>query len=211
MPKKQEQKPIPDKIEVLDDYGQKWEVTPQDKLWGKVLQEHQAGNEIVVIPLREIAQNKGFGWWTVLESIKKWMAEMNMPPHPDMSKIPPPDAMSPVDLNKLLVEYGAHLSRLEGAVGLLQGKYIALKEGLATGMAVATAKIDEPKVTEKSKEAKVMAGSETLRQTRRMQIETEAVLAAAKGMRDAYQRAWETVSRLISLWVNEATISGGRG
>jgi hypothetical protein len=75
-------------------------------------------------------------------------------------------------------------------------------------MSVATTKVEASSVS--GKEALVLADNETFREIRKMQIENEAILLCLKGWREAYEAAYTSISRIVSLEIGEVSLQTGR-
>lgn len=199
----------PEEILVCDEFGTTWTIRPWNKLWPDVLVRYRWGEDPLMVPLKIIRDNFGWGWWTVDEKVQQFINDLGVP-IPSLKTLPDFTNMPLLDLVNLLQQYGAFLVFLEAQVGLISAKYLALRESLNSAVMVGAVELPD-KMTEKAKEARIIAGNETLRETRRMEVETQAQLAAAKGIRDAYQQAWDTVSRAISALTAEATMVAKRG
>lgn len=202
---------IPSQIEVVDEHSQKWTVTPQDTVWEECLREYQKGDGSMppLIPLAKIKDHMGWGWWTVFKNQEEFLANLGIP-LPSHETLPIFEDLLPQQLGDLLQKFGGYVTYLEPIIGGMTGRQIALKDGLAAAILVESAKLDDGKKTEKAKEAQIVAGSETLRRTKRMLIEQEALLATAKGIRDAYKQAYDTISRQISLKALEVELATSR-
>jgi hypothetical protein len=109
---------------------------------------------------------------------------------------------TPQELRDLLQKYGSYVATLCSLEGRLEAESVLVDKGLKTGLAVAITQLD-PKTTIAAREAEVLASSDTFRDLRKMQIYNEAYSALLKGWKDAYQQAYTTVSRLISLLLGE--------
>jgi hypothetical protein len=195
-----------ERIIIWDEYGGCWDITSENVLWPEVQKQLDAGVQNVILPLATIRQNLGWGWWTALEAQRAWLEGCGVP-------APTLDTLSlqndAVSLSEALSRFGGYTTYLSAKIGELEGQYKAYQEGYSVAVMVGTKDLPE-KLAEKAKEAKVVAASETLRETKRRQIETEAIILAAKGLRDAYQNAWDTTSRLITLFAAEAGLTSSR-
>lgn len=187
-----------DSIIVRDEYGQPWKLTPEDEeLWPK------AQEGATYFPMSELVKHRGWGWWSAFKTQQEWLAQSGIPV-PGHNLIP----TDPAQLRPALQEFGSYVSWLEAQIGLIEGRKNALKQAYDVAVLVDSAGVkDNTKASEKSKEAQILAKSETLRATKRLQIENETLLYTARGLCAAYQRAWETVSRLITLQVSETELS----
>lgn len=199
----------PEFLNIQDDYGGVWKLTPEDgAIWTIALGEYAQGIDPVVIPARILRNHRGWGWWTAIEGQIKWLEENGVPTPSTPSLGLQNDSES---LSTALQLYGGYITYLSAIIGSLEGSQQVLKDCYSSATMIATANLDDAeKLTERAKEAKVLTVDETLRETKRKQIETEAILATARGLRDGYQAAWDTVSRLISLFASEAGLATGR-
>lgn len=185
-----EEEIIPKKITIHDELGQSWVVDKEDSLWAEVLTLTNNGKHDAVLPMSVIYSHRGWGWWSVFKTQDKWMQNIGIP-YPDHN------VLSDVsNLPALLQKFGGYVAFLEAQIGAIAGRTEALRAAYNAAVAVATASLDGG--TEKSKEAKVLESSETLRQTKRLYIESEMLYETAKGLCASYQRAWETASRLMT-------------
>ncbi len=199
-----------DKLRVLDEYQQPWDMKPGDVLWNEAVAAKNRGEDPIVMPLQHLVMNRGWGWWTVLEKQRNWAEKMGIPAiDEEMMPISLEDVPLPVLRNKLQL-FGAYATRLEAIVGEYIGLVIALKDSLGTAISIGTTEIDDKKMSEKAKEAMVLESSETLRQTKRQLIEAEALLATAKGMCNAYGKAWDTISRQMTAQMSEQRLASER-
>lgn len=163
---------------------------------------------------------QGWGWWTAherqndyLRSISAhvpWPNEKIIPGHTEMADYPP------MLLKELLERYGGYLTFLRAERGLWEGKVYALHETYDSALTALKGQslTELPKgATEAAKEAWALNHpdfSETLRQTKRLNIEWQGIVLTIKGLIDAYQGAWETVSRLVTAAGIEADLASNR-
>lgn len=117
---------------------------------------------------------------------------------------------TPTELSDLLQQFGSYLATLHATEGKIESECHLLKEGYKTGMSVAVAKTETSATTLAGKEAEVLVGNEGFREIRKMQIENEAILVTIKGWRLAYEAAYASISRIISLAIGEVTLQTGR-
>jgi len=191
---------------IQDEFGNTWTIKPEDALWPEVCKQIEEHVAFPVISLATIRKHLGWGWWTALEAQRAWLEGCGVP-IPTLSTLSlQNDAVS---LSEALTRFGGYLTYLSAKIGELEGQQKAYQEGYSVAVMVGTKDLPE-KLAEKAKEAKVVAASETLRETKRRQIETEAIILAAKGLRDAYQNAWDTASRLVTLFVAESGLASSR-
>lgn len=192
---------LPAKIIVRDEIGQRWEVDKNDELWPDVLKLTDNGAHDAILPLSVIVAKRGWGWWSCFKTQDDWYKSVGVPV-PDHHIMDKATGASPAQLASMLQEFGGYLAFLEAQIGAIAGRHSALEQAYKAAVLVQTAGIEE-KASEKAKEAQVLAESETLRQTKRLLIETSMLYETAKGMCEAYQRGWETVSRIITVQTSE--------
>lgn len=116
---------------------------------------------------------------------------------------------TPQELRDLLQRFGSFLSTIHPLEARIEAECYAIREALKTGMAICIANLDE-KGTVKDREAMVMASNEGLRKTRMLQIDNESSLIIVQGWRKAYESAYSTTSRLITLALGEAEFMSSR-
>lgn len=200
---------MPNKIRVYDQYETPWDVTPEDSLWQEA-QEAAKTSAKIIWPLHKILANRGFGWWTVFRTTNELLKQM--PPElKDPSReflVPQGYEIQPAELESLLQWLGGCSSYLQGLAGGVRAELVALRETYRGAISVGTSAFSEG--TEKSKEARILAGSETVRETKRRQIQAESTLTLLEGWSEAYTTAWSTVSRLITLHTSEVSLTTGR-
>lgn len=192
---------LPNKIDIHDEIGQLWYVYPDDELWQEVLTLTNNGQLDAVLPLATIVSKRGWGWWSCFKTQDDWLKELGIPV-PDHHVLDEAAQASATQLTPLLQRYGGYVAFLETQVGLLEGRMGALEQAYKAAIAVHSADIGE-KMSEKAKESQILAHNATLKQTRRLQIETEMLYKTAKGMCEGYQRAYEAVSRIVSVRLGE--------
>jgi hypothetical protein len=186
---------------VTDELGQRWQVDSQDELWQDVLVLTKNGKEDAVLPLSLIISKRGWGWWSCFKTQDEWLGSIGIP-------IPDHQVLNDTsNLYELLQRFGGYIAFLETQIGLLAGRRNALKSAYEAAVAVRTSELTG---SEKSKEAQVLSESETIRQTKRIYIETDMLYETAKGLCASYQRAWETCSRLATIQSMESNISPRR-
>lgn len=196
---------LPERIVILDQYRNQWIVDQDDKIWPKVLELHQAGNDPIVLPLAYITENRSWGWWTAFEKQITWLSEaLDNRLENNQHMLKGLDEAPLEDLARAMQEYGSFLGYLEAQVGVLLGRHIALKEGYESGINVAMWKIGKDAGnTVKEREGAILATNSLLRQTRYQMIEIEVLLETARKHRDAYKIFWDSVSRIISIRLGE--------
>jgi len=187
---------VPEKITVMSEFGQKYELDAANALWPEALRQHVAEVDPIVFPLARLSGALEWGWWSCFKSQEEWLAGCGVPV-PDHDVLGVAARGTTADLADKLQEFAGYVAWLEAQLGVMEGRRGALAEGYKAAVLVASADA-EGKGTEKSKEAQALARSETLRQTKRLLIEQETVLATAKGLLDSYQAAYDATSRILT-------------
>lgn len=143
-------------------------------------------NTVETVP----SEDENWGWWSCFKSQEDWLKSCGIP-------IPDHNVLNDTsNLFELLQKFGGYLAFLEAEVGSLAGQRNALKGVYESAVQVRTVEFSG---SEKSKEAKVLVAHEMIRRTRRMWVEADMLYETAKGMLASYVRAWETVSRLVTV------------
>jgi len=199
---------IPRKISIRDELGQRWEVDDQDELWPEVLKITDNGQIDAILPISVILSKRGWGWWSCFKTQDEWLQNIGVP-IPTHKLLDNAAHCSAAQLTPLLQEYGAYVGFLEAQVGLLLGRRGALKSAYDAAVMVHSAQA-ETTGTGKDKEGQALLESETLRQTKRLFIETDMLYETAKGMCTGYVKAYEAVSRIISVRIAEMELSPRR-
>lgn len=204
-------------ILVYDEYDQRWQIFEDDLLYEKVKSdwdlEVAKGNENpkLVYPIKYLTEHRGWGWWTVWAALDQ--IELSLEQHmPNPSKIALIEEReyTPTELQDLLQKLGGHLATLHTLLGKNYATAHSLKEGFKGAIRVGMVDMETKETTIAGKEAELMAHSELLRQTKRIEIQSEASISLLKGWVDAYETAWQTISRIITLRMGEASLSTGR-
>lgn len=204
-PKVVEPKPPPKRISIHDELGQEWHVDAEDDLWEDVRKLTNDGSIDAILPLSTIFEKRGWGWWSCFKTQDEWLRGIGVPV-PNHDTLSDVAGKSAADLTPLLQKFGGYVAFLETQVGLLAGRRNALKNAYDAAVLVHTAQIEE-KASEKSKEAQVLASSETLKQTKRLYIETDMLYETARGMCEGYVKAYEAVSRVVSVRLAEMELA----
>lgn len=200
-------------LTIWDEYGTPWNIDNGDSIFAEAENAIKANNgEKVIWPISKLVQGRGWGWWSVYKRIADFEQELTkLMPNPGNYRLIDLDkTYTTAELRDMLQRFGSYLSTLHHMEGLVESRCHALKEGLKTGLQVAMSQHEAKASSVAEKEGQVMFGSETLKQARRMQIDEEACLAIVKGWRQSYDQAWNTVSRLITLEIGEASLATGR-
>jgi hypothetical protein len=199
---------MPDKVVIFDDYGQKWNIFPDDSLYEEAKQAVEQSSGKVVWPLEKITEHRGYGWWSTFKKLDEFESDLEKQiPNPGKQRLLDIDKeYLPFELRDLLQRFGSYIATLHHLEGMVEAQCLTLKEGFKTGMSVAITQLESPEATVSGRESQVLATNELFRQTKRMQIDNEAILALLKGWREAYETAWNTTSRLITLAVGEAQL-----
>lgn len=206
---------------IHDEYRQPWRIQEDDQLYEEAKAALEAtradenapndSDQKVVWPLKKIVEGRGFGWWTVFQQLDEFERELGEAvPNPGTGRLIDIDReYNPTELQDILQRFGSYLATLNVAVAKIEAQTHALKESYKTGMQVAVASRD-PKATLSARESEVLSAQELFRETRRLQISNEAILLLAKGWLASYEAAFQTVSRLITLRLGEASLATGR-
>lgn len=159
-----------------------------------------------------VIENQDWGWWTVFKRLDEFELDLEkLVPNPGKQRLIDLDhEYTPAELRELLQRFGSYLASLHNLEGKIEGQCHALREGFKNGIAIAVANSESKTSTITGKEAEVLASNELFKQTKRMQIDHEATLLVIKGWRQAYEQAWATVSRIISLNLGEVQLQTGR-
>lgn len=191
-------------VRVQDQYGETYDIDQRSTLWADALARYEAGEQPIQYPISMITNALEWGWWSCFQQQREWLEGCGVPV-PDHKLLFGLADADDQRLRELLMTFGGYVSWLEAQLGIMEGRRHALKQGYEAAVLVAGAGTE--KGTEKSKEASAISASETLRQTKRLQIEQETLLATAKGLLEAYQRGWETVSRTITVRMAERELA----
>lgn len=205
-------------IIVHDEYDQRWKIFEDD---GAIyLEAERQFNELnqlvdnpkIVWPIRFLTENRGWGWWTVWAAVDEVEKSLEtFMPNPAKTLLIEEREYTPTELQDLLQKLGSHLATLHSLLGKNYATAHALKEGFNGAVKVGIAQLEGSKTrTVKDKEGQLMAGNELLRQTKRMQIQSDSVAIMLKGWVDSYEIAWQTISRIITLKMGEASLQTGR-
>lgn len=116
---------------------------------------------------------------------------------------------NPTEIQDMLQAFGSHIAYLTAFVATLEAQTHALKETYKAGIQVAVSKID-PKLSLTAREGEVLATQDIFNSTKKLQIVNESALIMAKGWLEAYEAAYTTVSRMVTLLVGEQTLQTGR-
>ena len=203
IPDKELPKPaiLPSEIQIHDEIGQRWVVDKNDELWPEVLTLTDNGKRDAILPLSLIVSKRGWGWWSCFKTQDEWYKTIGVPV-PDSHVLDKAANASPAQLASMLQEFGSYLAFLEAQLGAIAGRRSALDAVYKAAVMVQTANIGG-KTSEKAKEAQVLSENETLRQTKRLAIETDMLYETANGMCEAYQRAYDAVSRIVTVQTAE--------
>lgn len=200
-------------VTIYDQFGQAWKVTDTDALYLEAQEAvMQTKGQKVYWPLAKIVENRGWGWWSIFKHLDELEADLEKQiPNPGKVRLLDLDKeYLPAELRDLLQHFGSYLSNLHHIEAIIEAQGHALREGFKTGLTVAMAQSNSSASTVSGKEAEVLANNELLRDTRKMQIDHEATLILIKGWRQAYEQAFQTVSRLITLAIGEVQLQTNR-
>lgn len=200
-------------VHIEDQYQQKWKIQEDDPLWEEAKAAVESADDgKVVWPIQKLSENRGWGWWTVFKSLDEFVEYLKrFVPDPSEERLVAIDKeYNPIELQDLLQKFGSCLSILYREEGILEAHCVALKESYKAGISVAIAQSESKATTHIGKESEILAENNTFRNTRKLQIVAESQLELIKGWRHSYEWAWDTISRIISLRLGEASIATGR-
>lgn len=198
---------------IFDEYGQSWRIYEDESYYQEAkrnIEESESGR--VVWPLMKLTENRGYGWWVTYHKIADIEKELTSMGIPDPSKyrlISIDHQYTPSELRDLLQKFGSYLSNLFAVEQKLVAQNHALKEGLKTGLKVAMQNLEDKKGSVTDRESEVLSNNELLLNTRRLEIDTASLMELVSGWRKAYESAYATASRLITLMIGEAQHLGG--
>lgn len=200
-------------VYIEDQYGQNWRIEDNDPLWQEAKTAvDTAPDGKVMWSLEKLSKNKGYGWWTTFKKLDEIEADLEkIMPNPGKGLlIDINHEYTPLELRDLLQRFGAFLSTLNHTEGLIEAQCHTLKEGFKTGLSVAMSTRESKETSISGREAEVLASSDLLKTNRRMQIDNEATLLLIQGWRKAYEAAYQTASRLVTLFIGESQMTSDR-
>lgn len=153
--------------------------------------------------------NDEWGWWSVFKSLEDLQSEVRgIMKDPTLEPLLERREYTPLDIQQLLTVFGGCLAWLYVTEGKMEAQAHALKESYKK--AVATQTVNIVANSEKAKEAKALEDSEILRQTGKMAIGFESLLIYVKGVAKAYQAAYDSLSRIVTVQELEANNTTSR-
>lgn len=159
------------------------------------------------------ADERPWGWWTVFESIEEYRSELarTVAPDPITTRIIDINRQySPEELRAGLQACTSYLATLFAIEGLLEGQSGALTKALKTGLSISAVNLITGETSVSGREAAALASSDILRNTRKLEIDTDSRLSVVTGFRKAYETAQFGFSRLISLHIGESDLQTDR-
>lgn len=197
-------------IRIQDEYGQTWNIFEDDANYQEAKVSIEKG--IKTWPLEKILEGRGWGWWTVFKDIDDYEREIGkIIPDPVKNPLIQTDhEYTPTELSDMLQQLGSYLSILYAHESKVEAHCNALREGFKTGLQVAMARYETESKTVKGQEAEILSGNELFLQTKRMEIKDESILLVISGWRKAYEQAYATISRIVSLRIGEVSLQTGR-
>lgn len=199
---------------IYDHYNQPWKIQEGDPLYAeaKAAVDNSPNDMKIYWPLDKLAMHRGWGWWTVFKNLDSFEQELRgMMDDPYSTRLYDWNKeYTPVELRDLLQKFGSHLATLHRLEGRITAQCVALKQGYQTGIKVALTRTDSRETTVSGREAEILANNDLFSNTKKIEIDNEALLEMIKGWRNAYQIAWETVSRIITLSGQEVAIQTSR-
>lgn len=204
---------MPDHVIIFDEYSTPWRITEEDLQWEEAKAAvEEANGARVVWPIAKLVQGRGWGWWSVYKRLSDFEDELSaLVPNPAKQRlIDVKDSYTTTQLRDMLQHFGSYLSTLHNMEGLVEARCHALKEGLKTGLQVAVSQSESKASSVTAREGEIMSTSEVFKMTRKMQIEEEACLLLVTGWRKSYEAGWNTISRLITQEMGEASLATTR-
>lgn len=192
-------------VTVLDEYEQRWKIYEDEPLYKEAKEANKSGAE-VIWPLLKIAQNRGWGWWTVFKDLEEFERDLEAQlPNPSKSRLIDTEReYSPKELNDAMQIFGGYLSILYHLEGKCEAQCHALKEGFKNGMIVAMARSPSASSTLTAKEGEILSENQLFSDTKKLQIKHESTLMLIQGWRKSYEQAFATISRIVTLRGSEA-------
>ncbi len=145
---------------------------------------------------------------TATKKIEVYMEDVNVPEFPQPRKqeiaVNLEDLGNSTDdqIGHMLAVYGAYRAYLEAQLAYVDSKKglleSAFEEGLSKALYLIQSQKDK-KVIKEVLRGEALATNPHLKQIRQDLIETEAMFARVRGLRDAYKAAFDTVSRAITI------------
>lgn len=117
---------------------------------------------------------------------------------------------SALELKDLLQVLGSHLATLTTIAGKLEAECHLIKETYKKGMAMAMASQSSTATQVAVREAEVLCGSVPLQQLKDQQIDSEAFYIMTKSWRNAYEDAYNAISRIVTLEIGEISLQTSR-
>lgn len=199
---------------IWDEFGGSHRIEQDSLLYKEALEsERQSNGQTKLIwPLSKITTGLGWGWWSVYKKLDEFEKDLaQMVPNPGEYRLLKLEGeYTPVELSDMLQHFGSYLANLHYMEAMIEAQCHGLKEGFKTGLQVAMASSESEAKTVAAREGEVLANNELLKENRRNQINQEACLILIKGWREAYEIAWQTVSRIITLRQSELVLQTGR-
>jgi len=201
---------LPHQVVIVDDNtGLKWiyDVCPEDLDY---LEERgirdEFGNITLSAPL--VAGLNKWNIKTAMKVVDDYMEDVNVPNFPQPKKQENVTSLEELinstdeQLQHMLTVYGGYRAYLEAELAYIDSKRGMLEstfeEGLNRMIYVLQSQKDK-KATKEFLRGEALATNPQLKKVRQDLIETEAIYARVKGLRDAYKASWETVSRVVAI------------
>lgn len=211
-----------DHVTIYDEYDQPWLIWEDDEIYREACEaqadEVNSNPKVngqwpkVTWPIRKLTGGRGWGWWSVFAAMEdvEHQLEQLMPNPGKHTLIERGKEYTPQELESLLQDFGGYLSLLHVMLGKNAGSAHALKQGYNASIQVGLANQEAKQGSVTAREGELLADNELLKQTKRMQIQSESIMEMLKGWVDAYENAWNTVSRMITVQMGEAAMSTNR-
>ena len=115
-----------------------------------------------------------------------------------------------LELKDLLQMLGSHLATLTAVAGKLEAECHLLKETFKKDMSMALARNATSATQVAIKEGEILVINKELQQIKYMQIESEAFFLLVKSWRNAYDDAYTSISRIVTLEIGEISLQTSR-
>lgn len=189
--------------------GLKWiyDISPEDfDLLDAKSKKDEYGNIILSYP--EVAALKR---WTIdiaMKKVEEYMKDINVPEVSQPKTSGKIGSLSDLNnstdeqLEELLLLYGGYRAYLESNLAYLDSKRGLLESSFEEGLAkmmFTLQKDREKRVAKEMLRGEALVLNPQLKKARQQLIETEAIYARIRGLKEAYRAAFDTVSRVVTL------------
>lgn len=169
-------------------------------------------DENLVLPLPFIASIKRFSPVQILDNVEKYVKEVAVPnlkmEAGDRTDIDLDDLSSATNeqLEQYLAVFGGYKSYLESQLSVIESKKGVLEAGFEEGLNKMYYQMEQKyhdyvgrKPNKEALRGEALAENSQLKNIRQELIEAEAIYNRVRGLRDAYNSAFNTVSRIVAL------------